>query len=48
MIGAVVVFAVGLFFRTPAAVRVEVARHERAARVAEGIPVDMRGRAGVP
>jgi Na+/proline symporter len=48
MIGAVVVVVVGLCFRTPDAVRAEVARHERAARVAEEMPLDMRGRAGVP
>jgi SSS family transporter len=47
MVGAVVVVAVGLCFRTPDAVRAEVARHERAAKVAEQIPVEMRGRAGV-
>ncbi len=47
MIGAVVVVGVGLCFRTPDAVRAEVARHERAAKVAENVPVDMRGRAGV-
>ncbi len=47
MIGAVVVVVVGLCFRTPAAVRAEVARHERVARIAEGVPLDMRGQAGV-
>jgi SSS family solute:Na+ symporter len=47
MIGAVVVVAVGLCFRTPDAVRAEVARHERAAKLAENVPVEMRGRAGV-
>ena len=33
MIGAVVVVAVGLCFRTPDAVRAEVARHERDAQL---------------
>jgi Na+/proline symporter len=47
MVGAVVVVAVGLCFRTPDAVRAQVARHERAAKVAEQIPVEMRGRTGV-
>ena len=47
MIGAVVVVAVGLCFRTPDPVRAEVARHERAAKLAENVPVEMRGRAGV-
>jgi solute:Na+ symporter, SSS family len=47
MIGAVVVVVVGLCFRTPAAVRAEVARHERAAKLSENVPVEMRGRAGV-
>ena len=43
MIGAVVVVAIGLCFRTPDAVRAEVARHERVAKIAERLPVDMRG-----
>ena len=43
MVGAVVVVAVGLCFRTPDTVRAEVARHERVAKIAEGIPLDMRG-----
>ena len=47
MIGAVVVVAVGVCFRTPDPVRAEVARHERAAQVAEAMPLDMRGPAGV-
>jgi hypothetical protein len=47
MIGAVVVVAVGLCFRTPDAVRAEVARHEREAQMGEEIPLDLRGRAGV-
>jgi hypothetical protein len=47
MIGAVVVVAVGLCFRTPDAVRAEVARHERNAQLGEEIPLDLRGRAGV-
>jgi hypothetical protein len=47
MIGAVVVVAVGVCFRTPDPVRAEVARHERAAQVAEAMPLDMRGPAEV-
>src|SRR5713101_8406081 len=47
MIGAVVVVGVGVCFHTPDPVRAEVARHERAAQVAEEMPMDMRGPAGV-
>jgi len=44
MIGAVVVIAIGLLFRTPDAVRGAIARHAHEAQLAESVPVDLRGR----
>jgi SSS family transporter len=44
MIGALVVIAVGVLFRTPDAVRGALARHAREARTSEAVPLDLRGR----
>jgi SSS family transporter len=44
MIGALVVVAVGLLFRTPDAVRGAIARHAREAQTSEAVPLDLRGR----
>jgi len=46
MIGAVVVIAVGVLFRTPDAVRGAIARHAREAQTSEAVPLDLRGRPG--
>jgi solute:Na+ symporter, SSS family len=42
MIGALVVFAVGVLFRTPAAAREAAARHAQAAQAAEDLPLALR------
>ena len=42
MIGALVVFAVGVLFRTPEAVRTALARHARQAQLAEEVPLALR------
>ncbi|HEY7040863.1 MAG TPA: sodium:solute symporter [Methylomirabilota bacterium] len=44
MIGALVVIAVGVLFRTPDAVRGAIARHAREAQISEAVPLDLRGR----
>ena len=43
MVGALVVLAVGVLFRTPDAVRAALARHARQAQIAEEVPLDLRG-----
>jgi len=45
MVGALVVVAVGVLFRTPEAVRRAIVRHAREAELAEEMPVDLRGTA---
>jgi hypothetical protein len=45
MIGALVVVAVGVLFRTPEAVRAALARHARQAQIAEEVPLALRDRA---
>jgi len=42
MVGALVVLAVGVLFRTPDAVRTALARHARQAQLAEEVPLDLR------
>lgn len=42
MVGALVVLAVGVFFRTPDAVRTALVRHARQAQIAEEVPLDLR------
>jgi SSS family transporter len=42
MVGALVVLAVGVLFRTPNAVRTALARHARQAQLAEEVPLDLR------
>lgn len=42
MVGALVVLAVGVLFRTPDAVRTALARHARQAQLEEEIPLDLR------
>jgi hypothetical protein len=42
MVGALVVLAVGVLFRTPDAVRTALARHARQAQIAEEVPLDLR------
>ena len=42
MVGALVVLAVGVLFRTPDAVRAALARHARQAQIAEEVPLDLR------
>ncbi len=42
MVGALVVLAVGVLFRTPDAVRTALARHARQAEIAEEVPLDLR------
>jgi SSS family transporter len=42
MVGALVVLAVGVLFRTPDAVRAALARHARQAQLEEEIPLDLR------
>ncbi|HET8531564.1 MAG TPA: sodium:solute symporter [Methylomirabilota bacterium] len=42
MVGALVVLAVGVLFRTPPAVRTALARHARQAQIAEEVPLDLR------
>jgi hypothetical protein len=44
MIGALVVVAVGVLFRTPEAVRTALARHARQAQIAEEVPLALRDR----
>lgn len=44
MVGALVVVVVGVFFRTPDAVRTAVARHARQAQIAEEVPLALRDR----
>jgi hypothetical protein len=44
MVGALVVVVVGVFFRTPEAVRTAIARHARQAQIAEGVPLALRDR----
>ena len=44
MIGALVVIAVGVLFRTPDAVRGAVARHAHEAQISEAVPLELRGR----
>jgi len=42
MIGALVVFAIGVLFRTPEPVRAAIARHARQAELAESVPLALR------
>ena len=42
MVGALVVLAVGVLFRTPDAVRTALARHARQAQLEEEVPLDLR------
>ena len=42
MIGALVVFAIGVLFRTPERVRAAIARHARQAELAESVPLVLR------
>jgi len=42
MVGALVVLAVGVLFRTPDAVRAALARHARQAQLEEEVPLDLR------
>jgi hypothetical protein len=42
MIGALVVVAVGVLFRTPEAVRTALVRHARQAQLAETVPLALR------
>src|SRR5229473_3506419 len=44
MVGALVVVAVGVLFRTPEAVRTALARHARQAQIAEEVPLALRDR----
>jgi len=48
MIGALVVFAVGVLFRTPAEVQASAALHAAAAQTAEEVPLALRAPAVAP